>query len=119
MNRDAEIQIDKETYTPGETLSGVATWPSTDRPPRKIDVRLFWHTLGKGTEDVEIVDELEIDGERAAQRCSFSFKLPVEPYSFTGSLITLQWGVEVIAGKASATTLFTMAPDGVARRLSS
>jgi hypothetical protein len=117
MSGIAEIQLDETVLTPGATLSGRAAW-TVDKPPRKIEIRLFWQTRGKGSEDIEVVDEIEVDGDRGDRQCAFSFTLPVQPYSFSGSLISLEWGVEVVVGRTVGSTTFTMAPDGTPLTLS-
>jgi hypothetical protein len=116
MNNTIDIQLDTTPLPPGGTLSGHASW-ELEHTPKKVEIRLFWYTSGKGTEDVERIDTIELDGSRADQR-AFSFVLPLQPYSFVGSLVSLQWGIEVIAGKTHARSSFIMAPDGIPRRLS-
>lgn len=102
---------------PGDTLELLASW-SLAEPPASLEVRLFWFTQGKGTQDVGVVETQPIDvpgpqGERRVR-----FKLPDTPYSFSGTLITLAWGVELIAGDdLSARWEFTMTPDGKEIRL--
>ena len=60
-----------------------------------MTISLLWHTEGKGTEDVEIVDQIEIENPPAAGRREFSFTLPDFPWSFSGTLVSLVWRVEV------------------------
>jgi len=82
-------------YLPGDTISGRAVW-SLDEPCEKVELRLFWHTSGKGTEDVEIVNSLSFTADATHGDRAFSFTLPLGPYSFSGTLITLTWALELI-----------------------
>jgi hypothetical protein len=40
-------------FKPAETLTGVAGW-RLSTAPQSAELRLFWHTRGKGTEDVAV-----------------------------------------------------------------
>ena len=42
----------------------------------------------------------------------FEFNLPPSPYSFSGRLITLSWGVEVVTDKQSDVAEFVLSPHG-------
>jgi len=113
MSNLIRVQLDKAQLTPGETITGKAGWEMDDRP-RSAVIRLFWKTSGRGTEDVEVVEEISVPDPNQRQLFDFSFQLPVEPYSFNGRLISLAWGVEAIVGKQSEMVEFVMAPDGEA-----
>jgi hypothetical protein len=97
--------------TPGETLEMLATW-ALPESPGALEARLFWFTRGKGTEDVCIVatESLMEFLERGERRVRFS--LPEAPYSFSGTLITLTWAVELVADGSAVRWEFTLAPDG-------
>jgi len=82
-------------YLPGDTVSGRVSW-TLDEPPETVEVRLFWHTTGKGTEDVEIVDSSSFPGGGTRGDGAFSFTLPLGPTSFSGTLITLTWALELV-----------------------
>ena len=96
---------------PGDALELMASW-SLAEPPASLEVRLFWFTQGKGTPDVGVVETqpVEITGARGDRRVRF--KLPDTPYSFSGTLITLTWAVELVADDAlTARWEFVMAPE--------
>ena len=76
-------------------MTGKAVWRLAE-PADAVELRLFWHTSGKGTEDVEIIDSLRTEAHGAAGERAFSCPLPLEPYSFSGSLITLSWALELV-----------------------
>jgi len=83
-------------YLPGEEMAGVAAWRA-ERAPAAMELRLFWFTSGKGTEDLEIVQRVAFDAPQAAERRPFKLRLPDEPYSLSGSLVSLGWALELVA----------------------
>ena len=91
-----ELADGKTRYRPGETLEGVAFW-DLDEAPRSIEVRLFWRTHGKGTVDLEVVQSVPFIGVGSKDRRPFRIVLPAGPYSFSGTLVSLVWGVELVA----------------------
>lgn len=90
-----DLDGDRRWFLPGDTVSGSIVW-RLDEPADAIEVRLFWHTSGKGTEDVEIVDVHRTETHRQDGEQAFSLRLPLGPYSFSGSLITLSWALELV-----------------------
>jgi hypothetical protein len=100
-------------FRPGEILSVSALW-ALPAAPGTLEARLFWYTRGKGTEDVGVAAVERIENAPAAGERSVSFKLPVQPWSFSGKLISLLWAVELVAepGGQSARAEFTLSPDG-------
>jgi hypothetical protein len=115
MNEGIQIQLNRDRLNPGEKLAGQACWQLA-KAPRMVAIRLFWKTSGKGTEDVGLVDERRVEVADQQQSADFCFQLPIEPYSYEGHLVSITWGVEVLAGKVSAVATFVMAPEGAARR---
>ena len=101
---------------PGDTLELMATW-SLAEPPEALEARLFWFTQGKGTQDVGVVETQPVDVPGAQGERRIRFKLPDAPYAFSGTLITLAWGVELIADDSVARWEFVLAPDGREVRL--
>ena len=91
-----DLDGDRHWYLPGDTVVGRAVW-RLDTDPEAVELRLFWHTQGKGTEDVEVVDQVRTEAAGLAGERAFSFRLPDSPYSFSGSLITLSWALELVA----------------------
>ncbi len=91
-----DLEGDRRWFLPGDTVTGSIVW-RLDEPADAIEVRLFWHTSGKGSEDVEIVDSIHTEAHGLAGERAFSFHLPLGPYSFSGSLITLSWALDLVA----------------------
>lgn len=94
---ELEIRLaDERTgLEPGDEVGGVVTWQRAEAP-QSLELRLFWWTSGRGSRDLEIVarqmiTDLDLYGERP-----FRFRLPTAPCSFSGELITLAWGLELI-----------------------
>ena len=50
-----------------------------------------------GPEDVEIVDSVRTAAAEITGEKGFTLRLPLGPYSFSGSLITLSWALELVA----------------------
>jgi hypothetical protein len=113
-----ELADSKTKYRPGESLEGVAFW-ELDTAPRTLEVRLFWRTQGKGTVDVEVVQSLPFDGVGARDRRPFRFALPPGPYSVSGALVSVVWGVEIVTepSEDAASVEITLSPTGEEVRL--
>ena len=113
-----ELADGKTKYRPGEAVEGVAFW-ELDGPPKSIEIRLFWRTQGKGTVDVEVVQSLPQSSNGPRDRRPFRFVLPPGPYSVSGTLVSIVWGVEIVAEPSaeSANAEITVSPTGEEIRL--
>jgi len=94
-------------FKPGELIEGRASW-FLDEEAEAIEVRLFWYTSGKGTQDVGIVHTLRIDRPETSGHRDFSFPVPEGPYSFSGKLITLAWAMELVVLPTGETERFDL-----------
>ena len=92
------IRIDAGStwFKPGELIEGRASWHLEDEV-EAIEIRLFWYTSGKGSQDVGIVRVLRDDSPGRSGHRDFSIRAPEGPYSFSGKLITLSWAIELVA----------------------
>lgn len=113
-----ELADGKTKYLPGETIEGVAFW---DLPaaPKSIEARLYWRTQGKGTVDLELVQTVPFDRPAPQDRRPFRIDVPAAPYSVSGKLISIVWGVELVsepAGEAANIDL-VLSPTGEEVRL--
>ncbi|MEE4273279.1 MAG: hypothetical protein V2I67_16515 [Thermoanaerobaculales bacterium] len=119
-----ELRIDldgnRSHFLPGDDVGGGIVWRLSE-PAEALELRLFWHTSGKGTEDVGIVRVHRVDDPGAFGEQEFSFRLPAGPYAFSGALITLAWSIELVTlpGKATERVDITVAPTPVEVRLQS
>jgi len=84
------------TFEPGEKIDIVAEWSLIDRPTA-VEIRLVWNTQGKGGTDMEVVDTIALDNPQSCDTHRTTIQLPTEPYSFSGKLISLIWGLELVA----------------------
>ena len=82
-------------FEPGEELSGSASW-QLDKPARDVELRLFWFTRGRGTEDAGVVQTIRFEQPQNGETRSFRVRLPEAPYSFSGQLISLVWALELV-----------------------
>jgi hypothetical protein len=108
-----DLRGGKASYRPGEGVRGTLRW-ELDSPPSRVEVRLFWYTRGKGTQDVEIVQTAGWDFPSAAESREFELRLPGAPFSFSGKLISLLWAVEAVSeppGEVARAEL-TVSPTG-------
>lgn len=103
----------RTAFLPGEDVAGAVDWRRPAAPER-VEVRLFWYTRGKGTEDVEIVDRMTFEEPSAEEGKGFRFRLPEGPYSVSGKLVSLAWAIEVVAEPDDevARTELTVSPTG-------
>jgi hypothetical protein len=119
-NLQIELDQDRVAFEPGEELRGSVCWKSS-QPLRSVELRLFWFTRGKGTEDAGVVETVHFDQPSAEETCPFHFQLPEGPYSFSGKLISLVWALELIAQPSGEPLRveFVMAPGTREVRLES
>ena len=107
------VRDDRREFRPGEEIHGAAGW-QLDRAPKSAEVRLFWRTRGKGTEDVGVVETVRFEHPQSEEARPFCFKLPDAPYSFSGKLISLLWGLELVLspGDETAQVELVVSPTG-------
>jgi hypothetical protein len=115
-----DLDGNRSHFLPGDDVAGRVVWRLTE-PAEALELRLFWHTSGKGTEDVVIARTHRFDAPRTDGEREFSFRLPAGPYSFSGALITLAWSLELVAlpGEATERVDIVVAPTPVEVRLES
>ena len=96
MTDSISIQLDQTSseFQPGTIISGKVIW-SAAAATNKVELRLFWFTEGRGTQDIELIEERSWDAQGQTEQ-AFEFTLPTEPYSFSGRLISLQWALEAV-----------------------
>jgi len=95
MTMNAEITVSKTEFAPGEMINGNVSWHSSE-DVLMAEVRLFWQTRGKGTTDVAVAATETFANPRPTDERAFSFTAPPAPPSFSGQLISLVWGVELV-----------------------
>jgi len=90
-----ELSEERNAFAPGEALRGHVSW-TADAPGQYLELRLFWFTRGKGTEDAGIAQTLRFEQPSPQERRAFELRLPEAPYSFSGKLISLVWALELV-----------------------
>ncbi len=112
-NLNIEIAEAKTSFRPGETVAGTVRW-NLEENPESLELSLFWHTQGKGTRNVGVVETVKFDSPGSLGQKDFSFKLPQGPYSFSGKLISLIWAIEATTFPTEQTTKreITISPTG-------
>lgn len=102
-----------DAYRPGDRIQGEVLWDLAEDYD-EIVLSLGWWTSGTGTVDESVFDSLSWQKPGRIGKEPFSFTLPPGPFSFSGKLISLQWGLEFRSKKSSERGLqtFTLSPDG-------
>ena len=110
---DIQTRTGQKNFRPADEVTGTAMW-QLDKPPKSVELRLFWFTRGKGTTDVGVAETVTFDGAGQSDRRDFRVRLPAVPYSFSGKLISVVWALELIAQPGNQSTRFelTMSPTG-------
>lgn len=118
MTMHLELADSKTRYRPGETIEGVAFWELA-QAPQWIEVRLFWQTRGKGTVDLEAVRVQRFTDIALQDRRPFRLALPAGPFSVSGKLVSIVWGIEVVSEPhgESANVELVVSPTGEEIRL--
>lgn len=108
-----ELTDGRRQRKPGEKIEVMAQW-QLDEHADSVEARLVWSTQGKGTTDVQVVQQEQFDNPSLSENRRITFTLPESPYSFSGKLISLIWALELIAEPTGESDRFelTMSPSG-------
>ena len=119
MDANLFIDLPQTQLEPGQHVSGKILW-ALDKAPKEITLPLGWITEGRGTQDSKVEAEKTWTTEQTSGEESFEFTLPPSPYSFEGTLISVNWALElhVKKGKAEYRLPITVSPHGSAISLS-
>jgi hypothetical protein len=99
-----EIVVPRSSYQPGEFLEGTVTWVA-EKPPRRAELRLFWQTRGKGDRDTGLAEAVVFERPQPSDTRSFRLRAPEYPPSFSGRLISLVWGLELVLEPGGSSAL--------------
>lgn len=112
------IEEGRRVFAPGDEVAGTVEWHLPGDAER-VDLRLHWRTEGKGTQDVDVVAEESWENPGPRGEHPYRFRLPAGPYSFSGTLISLVWGLELVAEPTGRLDLLeiTVSPTGAELRL--
>jgi hypothetical protein len=91
---DLTLTDGRTAFAPGEDLTGTITWSGE---PAWLEVRLFWYTEGKGTQDVGVAltERLTDPGPRGER--PFRMRAPDHPPSCSGRLVSIRWALELVS----------------------
>jgi hypothetical protein len=84
-------------FDPGARVAGVARWDAASFAPRGMELRLIWTLQGKWERDMRIAATIPLPDPQASERRPFFATLPLAPYSFRGTLLSLEWTLELVA----------------------
>jgi len=90
------VQDDRTDYRPGQPIIGTVLWELPEAP-RSLEVRLFWYTQGKGTQDIGIAEVMEIQNSAPTGEEAFAFEAPQGPFSYSGRLTSVSWALELVS----------------------
>ncbi len=110
-----ETAARKLAFAPGEACAGRVSW-ELDEPPESVELRLFWFSEAKGEQDAEIV-ATESFPLSARGEGSFRFEIPPGPLSFTGSLVTLAWALELVVEPGEETERLPILVSAIGREI--
>jgi hypothetical protein len=65
--------------------------------PDWIELRLFWFTEGKGTQDIGVVATERVSNPAMSGEHPFSLKAPAQPPSCSGKLVSIRWALELVS----------------------
>jgi hypothetical protein len=108
-----ELDGNKTAFAPGEQIEGRIEW-NLDANPTAIELSLLWYTSGKGTRDVGVCGTHRVEHPGSLGSEGFSFLLPPGPYSFSGTLISLIWTLELTStpGDETVRREIVLSPTG-------
>ena len=108
----------RTSFRPGEPIDGTVRW-QLSKPPKSVELRLFWSTEGRGDQDLQIVEAVPFESPEAQDQRAFRVRAPEGPFSFSGRLITLRWALEAVAEPVNeaASCSLTISPTGEEIRL--
>ena len=112
MSIEIKITNGQDAFYPGDDIAGIVRW-NLSKNPKIITINLTWRTEGKGSQDVEVIDSLDFPVSKLSGEESFSFTLPIAPYSYSGRLISICWALEtfVRSSKDEFSYNITMGPN--------
>ena len=94
-------------FHPGASIGGtIQVTPQENLNCRHLFARLRWYTEGRGDMDMQVLAEQDLhQGELRAGvpfYSRFQFRLPMQPWSYTGHYVNIIWEVEAVIDLALA-----------------
>lgn len=109
---EIQIENDQTAFQPGDEIHGKIKW-QFENDPETLTLGLFWKTAGRGTQDIGVPCSQTFDNPGLYGEKDFTIKCPEGPYSFSGKLISIIWGLELTGqkGKNAAVIDLTIGPN--------
>ncbi len=98
-------------FKPGERIAGRVS-VSQSGATEEVTLHLLFFTHGRGSTHSEIIDSTSWKAPGSSGSLSFSFRLPISPYSFSGKLISVSYRLEATAGNEEASYDLFVSPTG-------
>lgn len=103
----------QSSFIPNSQLECDVRWDFVEAV-QSLELRFVWNTAGKGTRDVEIAKSVVLDCPALSGREAVSVSVPEQPYSFSGTLVSIIWALELVALPSAESTRveITIGPEG-------
>lgn len=113
MSLELTLDDGRTAFSPDEDIAGSVAW-SGDGEPAWLEVRLFWYTEGKGTQDVGVALRERFEHPGAQGRRTFRLQAPSQPWSCSGRLVSVRWALELVSsdGRPVCRCDVVIAPGG-------
>ena len=92
-----EFEGSRTAFNPSDTIAGTARWDLGGSSTDRLELHLLWFTRGKGTEDASVIETVPVEHPPLRGEQRFKFTAPAAPQSFSGTLISLVWAIELVA----------------------
>lgn len=86
----------RSAFAPGEDIVGTISW-SGEQPLVWLELRLFWYTEGKGTQDVGVALTERFPDAGLRGDKPFRMRAPDHPQSCSGRLVSIRWALELVS----------------------
>lgn len=96
MSLHVTLTDDRTSFAPGQPIQGQVRW-QLDQAPAWIELRLFWYTQGKGTQDVEVAVRQRYENPQMSDTKAFTMTAPAQPPSCSGRLVSVCWALELVS----------------------
>ncbi len=98
---------------PGAVLDVPIEWRFEEQQSA-LELRIVWNTSGKATENLRVAERTVIDHPPLQGSQTVSVQLPLAPYSFSATLVSIIWAVELVAVPSQVSTRqeIVIAPQG-------
>lgn len=106
----------QQGFRSGEEIAGKVLW-LRETPPKRIQIKLLWRVLVAKSARITQVDCIVVNRPDRLGEHDFRFDLPESPYSYVGSMSSLEWVVEVAANDEKEELIFAYSPVGSVLRL--